>query len=367
MRCEHLPLLLLPFLACAHAKGPPAPGAPSSGRVVLIAGGPDDGSNVAVGAAGMNEPFGVAIDRGGNLFIVEERGNRVRRVDRNGIISTYAGTGTKGDGGDAGPANQAMLSNPHHIAFAPGNLDDLIIADTLNARVRRVTAATGVISTLAGSAKGFAGDGRAALEAQFANVFCLAFDARGEKMYLADLGNKRIRSVDLRTGVTATVAGNGEKGVPADGAVATEAPLFDPRAVAVDSRGQVYIVERGGHALRVVDTAGKIRTVAGTGQKGFSGDGGPALAAAMDGPKHVAVDSDDNVLIVDTENHVIRKYLPREGKMVRVAGTGVKGDAGVGGPPELVGLNRPHGVYQDTAGALYIADSSNHRVLKIER
>jgi DNA-binding beta-propeller fold protein YncE len=117
--------------------------------------------------------------------------------------------------------------------------------------------------------------------------------------------------------------------------------------------------------MRVVDRSGKIRTVAGTGQKGFSGDGGPALAATMDGPKHVSVDHHDNVLITDTENHVIRMYLPREGRIVRVAGTGTKGDAGVGGPPDAVGLARPHGAFVDPAGNIYISDSSNHRVLKI--
>jgi sugar lactone lactonase YvrE len=354
------------LVACAHKTA--APGAPPvpAGRVVQIAGGPDDGSHVAARAAGLHEPFGVAIDRTGNLFIVEERGNRVSKVDRAGMISAFAGTGTKGDGGDAGPAVQALLANPHHVAFVPGNLDDLLIADTINARVRRVSAATGVITTVAGSAKGFAGDGGPALQAQFAHVFCMAFDKRGEKMYLADLGNKRIRSVDLRTGVTATVAGNGEKGIPTDGAVAVEAPLFDPRAVAVDSQGNVYVLERNGHALRVVDTTGKIRTVAGTGQPGFSGDGGDALLATMNGPKFLSVDHNDDVLIVDTENHAIRKYQPRDRKMVRVAGTGAKGDAGLGGPPEGVAMNRPHGVYEDEKGALYIADSSNHRVIKVE-
>lgn len=350
--------------ACAH-RTPSV--APSLGRVVLVAGGADDGSHLAVRGAGMNEPFGVALDRSGNLFITEERGSKVQRVTPDGKIAIYAGTGVKGDAGDGGPALAALLSNPHHVVFAPGNLDDLIIADTFNARVRRVDHKSGIITTLAGSTKGFGGDGGPATQAQFSQVFCLSFDPSGQLMYIADTGNRRIRAVNLKSGVVSTVAGNGEKGVPADGADALQAPLVDPRAVAADHQGNIYIVERNGHAMRVVDRAGKIRTVAGTGQKGFGGDGGPALAALMDGPKHVEVDHEDNVLITDTENHVIRKYLPREGRIVRLAGTGTKGDAGVGGPPDQVGLARPHGAFVDPKGDIYISDSSNHRVLKIVR
>jgi hypothetical protein len=347
---------------CAHGTG--TPGAPASGRIVLVAGGAADGGHVAATGAGLDDPFGVARDRAGNLFVVEEHGNRVQRVDGAGRIAVYAGTGAKGDGGDGGPALAALLNNPHHLGFAPDS-DDLVIADTLNGRVRRVDHLTGVITTIVGSHKGFGGDGGPAAQAQLQNVFCLAFG--GDRLYLADLGNRRVRAVDLRTGMISTVAGNGEKGVPADGAEAVHAPLVDPRAVAVDHRGNVYIVERNGNALRVVDPNGRIRTVAGTGQVGFGGDGGPALAATFNGPKHLTVDGNDDVLIADTENHAIRKYLPREGRIVRVAGTGAKGRGGVGGPPESVELDRPHGVYVDATGAIYIADAGNARVLKIER
>lgn len=143
-------------------------------------------------------------------------------------------------------------------------------------------------------------------------------------------------------------------------------PLFDPRAIALDAKGNLYICERGGHALRVVDTAGKIRTVAGTGVAGSSGDGGPARSAQLSGPKHIFVEPGGDVLIADTENHVIRRYSPRDGSIRRVAGTGVQGVGGLGGPALECPLNRPHGaVVHPRTGALYIADSENHRVLRV--
>ena len=153
----------------------------------------------------------------------------------------------------------------------------------------------------------------------------------------------------------------------ADGAEAKSAPLIDPRAVAVNVQGEIYILERGGHALRFVDGTGKIRTVAGTGKPGNTGDDGDALQATLRGPKHLCIDGDGSVLIADTDNHVIRRYLPREKKIVRVAGSGKKGSEGVGGPPLQVELNQPHGVTIGPDGKLYIADSLNNRVLRLEK
>jgi DNA-binding beta-propeller fold protein YncE len=241
------------------------------------------------------------------------------------------------------------------------------VADTFNNCVRRIDPKTGVIDRFAGTGeKGFGGDGGPAEEARFSGVFSIAFHR--DALYVCDLGNRRIRAIDLATGLISTVAGNGETGVPKDGEPALSQPLVDPRAIAFDSKGQLYICERGGHALRVVDPAGKIRTVAGTGEKGFSGDGGPALAARFDGPKHIFVEKDDSVLVTDTENHVIRRYVPKDGTLRRVAGTGVKGAGGAGGPAEALERNRPHGAQANPRTShLYISDSDNHRVIRLER
>lgn len=323
------------------------------------------GEKIVVVVEGLKEPFGVDFDKTGNMFIVEMGGCRVLRMHPAGTLVPFAGTGKKADGGDGGPALQASFNGPHHLLVGPDG--NVWVADTWNCRVRKIDLKTGIVTTVAGSTKGFSGDGGPADKAQLGGIYCIAFSPKGEKLYACDLDNRRIRAVDLKTGVVTTVAGNGEKGVPKDGAAAAASPLADPRAIAVDSKGQLYILERGGHALRVVDAAGKIRTVAGTGKKGFSGDGGDALKAEMNGPKHLSCDLEDNVLIADCENHVIRKYTPRDGRIVRVAGTGKKGAGGVGGPPEQVELNRPHGVIVDSAGAVYISDSENHRILKIEK
>jgi sugar lactone lactonase YvrE len=254
----------------------------------------------------------------------------------------------------------------HSLAVLPRG--DIFVADTLNNRIRKFDPKTGLIHAFAGTGtKGFSGDGGPAEKAEFGGVYCVALDPSREQLYVADLDNRRIRKIDLKTNVVSTVAGNGRKGVPADGTDAVNAPLVDPRAVAADAKGNIYILERGGHALRVVDDRGKIRTVAGTGKVGATGDGGDARLATFNGPKHLCVDRDGNVLIADTENHLIRKYLPAEGKVVRVAGTGKPGTAGVGGPPDKVELHQPHGVQVDASGTIYIADSTNNRILKIER
>ena len=347
---------LLFLIAAAPAK--------HTAKIVLVAGGGLGGDGASATAAKLTSPFGIDADTAGNLFFVELTGERACRIDPQGILRTIAGIGVKGDDGDGGPARQARFNGMHSLAVARNG--DIYLADTWNNRVRKIDSTTGVIATIAGTGKkGFSGDGGPAVQAEFGGIYCVAFDTNQENLYLADLDNRRIREVNLKSGLVKTVAGNGQSGVPADGADAVGAPLVDPRAVAVDKRGTVYILERSGNALRAVDTRGKIRTVVGTGQKGGSGDGGKARQATLNGPKHLCVDREGNIIIADTENHLIRKFLPRDGRIVRVAGTGKKGTAGLDGSPEQVELSQPHGVFVDRAGVLYVVDSGNDRILKV--
>jgi sugar lactone lactonase YvrE len=336
-------------------------------RLVLVAGGGEKGDGAPAIEARLHSPFGVDFDKSGAMFVAELEGGHVHRIDAQGIFSTIAGTGEeKGDAGDGGPARKATFNGMHSLAIAPTG--EIYLADTWNNRVRRIDPRSGLISAFAGTGKkAYAGDGGPAAKADCGGIYCVAFSPDAKTLYLADLDNRRIRAVDMPTGVIRLIAGNGERGVPADGAVAREAPLVDPRAVAADSEGNVYVLERSGHALRAVDRTGKIRTVAGTGTAGPAGEDGPALAATLRGPKHLCLDREGNVIVADTDNHVIRRFQPKDGQLVRIAGTGKAGAAGVGGPPDQVELNQPHGVYVDAKGTLYIVDSFNNRVLKMEK
>lgn len=328
-------------------------------KIVLVAGGgTKEPTGVPAKEVLLKEPFGVDFDRQGLLHIVEmSKGNRVLRIDKAGRITHLAGEGESGFAGDGGPLLRARFNGPHTLVIPPTG--DLLVADTWNGRVRKLDVKADKVTSLPGFTV-------AADKARGAGPYCIALDFTGTKLHIADL--RRVHELDLKTGKSRVIAGNGQKGVPEDGAKATEAPLVDPRAAAADRKGNVYILERGGHALRVVDTSGHIRTVVNAGgKKGATGDGGPALEAMMNGPKHLCIDPGDNVIIADAENHLIRKFVPAEGKIYRVAGTGAKGTAGLGGPPEKAQLARPHGVTFGPDGLLYITDSYNDRILRIER
>ena len=338
-------------------------------KVVLLAGGgagPDGGP--AAGAK-VVQPFAVDFaPDGGILFVEMVGGERLRRVGPDGTISTLAGTGKKGEPGADGPADQATFNGMHNLLVAPDGM--VYLADTFNARVRKYDPTTKTVAPFAGTGtKGFSGDGGPAAAAQFAQTICIAFGPGAKTMYVCDIVNSRVRAINMSTGVVTTVAGTGKakKGEePKDGEMAASQVLLDPRAVACDAKGNLYILERGGNRLRVVTPDGRMRAVAGTGKKGAGGNGGPALQASFSGPKFIACCKDGSVLIADTENHQIRRYVPGKEIVELVAGTGKLGSGGVGGDPKKLEMGRPHGVVEHPGtGELYIADSENGRVLKI--
>ncbi len=341
----------------------------SAATLSIFAGGGTKESGPAIECR-LADPFACEFDAQGNAFICEMTNNRVVKVDARGSLTLFAGTTKKGSGGDGGPATQAELNAPHNLAVMKNG--DVLIADSWNWKIRRVDAKTGIISTFAGTgARGYSGDNGPAKEAQFSGIYSLAFDAKQENLFLADLENRRVRAINLNTSIVRTVAGNGQKGIPAEGSDAAISPLLDPRAVAVAKSGDVYILERGGHVLRDVDASGKIRTVVGTGKPGPWMPTENPREATLRSPKHLCTDQDGNVLIADSDNFVIRKYFPRENRIIHIAGIRIAPNrypAGLSFNPDPLKteLNHPHGISVDGQGNIYIADSYNGRVLKIQ-
>lgn len=301
----------------------------------------------------LDQPFGIDFASDGTMYIVELSGGRVHRLDQAGTLTQISGDGSKSYGGDGGPALKATFNGMHNCAVT--NDDHLLIADSWNHCVRRIRLSEDIVDTIAGSEKeGFGGDGGPAKSAAFNFVMCISLSQNKETLHIVDLKNRRIRNMNVRTGIVTTAAGNGAKGVPADGDQANTSPLVDPRAAASDAAGNLYILERGGNALRVVRTDGTIHTVAGTGEKGFRD--GPAAQAKFGSPKHVCTDPNGNVFIADDQNGAIRKFDPKTSTVTTILGRGIGS--------EKIRLSHPHGVCVHD-GVLYVIDSGNHRILSV--
>jgi len=310
--------------------------------------------------AQLDSPTGVAVDSAGNLYIPDSVNNRVRMVTAAGVISTVAGNGSFGFGGDGGPATSAQLNFPSGVAV--DSLGNIYFSDSANYRVRKVTPA-GIISTVAGNGTaGFSGDGGPARSAQLDTPIGVAVDSAGN-LYIADYYNYRIRRV-TPSGIISTVAGNGIPGFSGDGGPAAAAQLGSAPGVAVDTAGNLYITDSSNARIRKVTAAGVISTVAGDGTVGFAGDGGPATAAKLNGSTGVAVDSIGNLYIADRRNYRIRKVTPA-GVISTVAGNGTVGFSGDGGPATAAQFNFPTAVAVDPAANLYIADPLGYRIRKI--
>ncbi|HEV8132808.1 MAG TPA: IPT/TIG domain-containing protein [Acidobacteriota bacterium] len=309
----------------------------------------------------------LTIDAAGDLYIADRDNNRVRRVDaRTGSIATVAGIGLL-DSGDNGPATAAVLTIPLGQGLAVDFSGNIFFSDTQNNRIRKVDARTGIISTAVGTGEaGFSGDSVTPTTATLNSPQGLAFDSQGN-LYIVDTLNHRIRKVDFRTGIITTVAGNGRRDFAGDNGPAAAAALSSPvGGIAIDTSGNVYFADTDNQRIRRVDSrTGVITTVAGTGFSDFSGDNGPATAAALRRPRGLVVDPAGNLFIADTENHRIRKVDFRTGVISTIAGTGQRGSSGDGGPAVAALLNFPRGLTLDSTGNLYIADSSNHRIRKV--
>ena len=336
---------------------------PQTGSWIIdtFAGQPAFGDGGPAVAALLHSPSGVALDGAGNLYFTDRYHHRIRKVDTSGIITTVAGTGESGFGGDGGPAVSAKLAYPFGVAVdGAGNV---YISDRTNHRVRKVDS-TGVITTIAGTGDfGFGGDGGPAVSAQLRHPLGLAVDGAGN-LYFVDLANHRIRKVDS-SGVITTVAGTGEKGFGGDGGQAVSAQLNYPNDVVVDGAGNLYIADASNDRIRKVDSSGIITTVAGTGEKGFGGDGGQAVSARLNTSSGVVLDGAGNLYIADRHNSRIRK-VDSSGVITTIAGTGEIGFDGDGGPAVSALLNSPTGVAVDVAGNVYFSDEGNQLIRKVD-
>lgn len=321
------------------------------------------GDGSAATNAKINYPYSVAVDASGDLFIADLSNNRIRKVDTNGIITTVAGNGPSGTfgtySGDGGAATNAGLNFPSGVAVdSKGNV---FIADEYNGRVRKVDT-NGIIITVAGGGSG--SDGGAATNASLNRPWGVVLDAVGN-LFIGDLGNNRVRKVDAN-GIITTVAGNGSASFSGDGGAATNASLNGPTGVAVDAVGNLFIADYENERIRKVDTNGIITTVAGIGvSASYSGDGGAATNANLAAPIGVAVDTNGNIFVADSNNGRIRK-VNTNGIITTVAGSG--GFSGYSSDGEAAiseCLDGAYGVAVDTEGNLFIAASADERILKV--
>ena len=328
-----------------------------------VAGSSPDGTPAS--SAQINQPFGLSRGPDGALYFCDTENHAIRKIAQDGTLHLVAGMpGKSGYSGDGGPALQAQLNEPYEVRF--DRAGNLFFVEMRNNVVRKVDRLTGIISTFAGSGKpGFSGDGGPATKAKFNQPHSIQFDARGD-LYICDIANLRIRKIDMSSGVISTFAGNGQRGTTPDGAkIDPTLPLNGPRAIDFDRNGDLWLALREGNAIYRIDMKSMtIRHVAGTGKKGFTGNGGPAKLATLSGPKGISVGPDGNVYFTDTESHSIRMIDTRRGTVELIAGTGEKGD-GPDGNPLTCNFTRPHGIFADADGSLYIGDTENHRVRRI--
>ena len=308
----------------------------------------------------VNNPYGLVIGPDGALYFCDLDNQRIRRFDpKTKQLTTIAGSGERGYRGDGGPAVQAALNMPHELRFdRQGNL---YVAERDNHVIRKIDLKTGIITTVAGTGvAGFSGDGGSATRAQLRQPHSIVFDRDGT-LLICDIGNQRIRRLNLITGVIDTYAGTGDAQPTPDGAPVAGTPLKGPRTLALAPNGDLYLALREGNAIYRIDRRTQtLHHVAGTGEQGYTGDGGPARAARLGGPKGLALSPDGALYVADTESHVIRRIDLKTGTIRTVLGTGERGN-GDDADPLKCRLSRPHGVFA-ASGIVYVSDSEAHRI-----
>lgn len=309
----------------------------------------------------VGEPYGIAKGPDGLLYICEIKSHVVRKLDeKTGRLTLVAGTGTQGYAGDGGPATKAQLNEPYEVRF--DQRGNVYFVEMKNNIVRRVDAKTGIISTVAGTGTaGFSGDGGPATKAQLRSPHSITLDA-DENLYICDIGNHRVRVVDLASGIIRTFAGTGEKKSTPDGAKLDGTSLNGPRALDFDGKHSLFLALREGNQVYRIDL--KTRTLhhlAGTGKKGFTGNGRSAKEATLSGPKGIAVAPNGDIYLADTESHTVRVIRTASGIIETVIGDGERGD-GPDGHPLRCRTARLHGVFVDSTGNVYVGDSENHKV-----
>ncbi|MEP6754631.1 MAG: hypothetical protein ABJA67_03945 [Chthonomonadales bacterium] len=316
--------------------------------------------------AQLNNVYAIARGPDKSLYLCDVDNNRIRRIRPDGIIETVVGNGVAGRSGDGGPALKASLNQPYDIAWdRKGNLYFVEIGNHL---VRRVDAKTGIITNVSGNGKsGFDGDGGPAKLAILSQPHSLAFDRHGD-LFICDIGNNRIRKIEMKTGIISTWAGNGGFSAAPDGSPISGSALNGPRALVFDEDGNGLLALRGGNTVLKLDVAsGTMKRVAGTGEAGFTGNSGPALEATLSGPKGISLDSAGNIYLADTESHSIRMINMKTGRIDVLIGNGKKGDGPDGDDPINCQLNRPHGIFVDRDGTIFVGDSENNRIRVYKR
>lgn len=315
---------------------------------------------VVEGGPLIKAPFGLDFLPNGDAVFADYGSHRILRIDSKGKVSLIAGSGQKG--AINGVGDQASFNAPHNLCIGPGGT--IFVADTFNHLIREVNPNTGEVTTFAGTSKGFSGDGGPADQAQFNETYHVAPDGK-EGLIVVDLMNRRIRTINLKTKVVSTLAGTGVRGPFVEGAMATKANLTDPRAAARGPDGSLWILERGGNILRKMDPQGKVSNIAGTGKAGPVANG-PADKVTLKGPKYLWVNPDNSVLIADSANEAVRLLDKERQTLTTIIGTGKGGKGPAGGNPIMTELRHPHGVAVDGKGRIWISDSENQRILRID-